>query len=89
MYGAAQIILAVNGNNDQADKSTAQRTFVQPCIFDRKFTMIRRILASLLATIFFAGVVGALAGCNTIEGAGADIQKGGKAIQDEAREQKK
>ena len=50
--------------------------------------MIRRILVSLLTTVFFAGILGTLAGCNTMEGAGADIQKGGKAIQDEAREQK-
>jgi predicted small secreted protein len=50
--------------------------------------MIRKILASLLATVFIAGAFGTLAGCNTMEGAGADIQQGGKAIQDEAREQK-
>ena len=50
--------------------------------------MIRRIFVALLTTVFFAGVFGMLAGCNTMEGAGADIQKGGKAIQDEAREQK-
>jgi predicted small secreted protein len=50
--------------------------------------MIKRILASISVTLLLAGLVGALAGCNTIEGAGTDIQKGGKAISDEAREQK-
>ncbi len=50
--------------------------------------MIRKIMASLLATLFCAGLFGTLAGCNTIEGAGADIQQGGKAIKDEAREQR-
>lgn len=50
--------------------------------------MIRKLMASLLATLFVAGVFGTLAGCNTMEGAGADIQQGGKAIKDEAREQK-
>jgi len=50
--------------------------------------MIRKIMVSLLATLFFAGLFGTLAGCNTIEGAGQDIQQGGKAIKDEAREQK-
>ena len=50
--------------------------------------MIRRIITPLLATVFFASLFGTLAGCNTIEGAGADIQQGGKAIKDEAREQK-
>ena len=50
--------------------------------------MIRKITASLVATLFFAGVFGTLAGCNTVEGAGTDIQQGGKAIKDEAREHK-
>jgi entericidin B len=48
--------------------------------------MIRNIMASLLATVFIAGLFGTLAGCNTIEGAGQDIQQGGKAIKDEAKE---
>jgi predicted small secreted protein len=48
--------------------------------------MIRRILAILSATLFAAGVVGTLAGCNTIEGAGKDIEQGGKAISKEAKE---
>ena len=50
--------------------------------------MIKPILNSLLAVAFLAGLFGTLAGCNTIEGAGTDIQQGGKAIKDEAREQK-
>ena len=50
--------------------------------------MIKRIFASLLATPLLAGVLGTLAGCNTIEGAGKDIERGGKALMDEAREQK-
>lgn len=51
--------------------------------------IIKKLLASLLAAFFLAGVFGTLAGCNTIEGAGKDIQSGGKAIKDEAAEQKK
>jgi entericidin B len=50
--------------------------------------MIKRILVSLLAILFSAGLVGALVGCNTMAGAGTDIQQGGKAIKDEANEQK-
>lgn len=50
--------------------------------------MIKKAFASLLATLFFASVFGALAGCNTVEGAGKDIQRGGQAITNEAREQK-
>lgn len=48
--------------------------------------MIKRIIASLLATLFLAGAAVTLTGCNTMEGAGKDIQKGGKAIKDEANE---
>jgi len=50
--------------------------------------MIKRIFAPLLAAVFFAGFFGALAGCNTVEGAGKDIEQGGKAIKNEAREQR-
>ena len=61
--------------------------------FDRSFyngrsKMIRRILVQLLATLYLAGVFGTLAGCNTVEGAGKDIEQCGKAIKDEAKEQK-
>ncbi len=48
--------------------------------------MIKRILVSLLATLFLAGVAATLTGCNTMEGAGKDIQQGGKAIKDEANQ---
>jgi entericidin B len=50
--------------------------------------MIRRIVVPLFATLFLASLFGTLAGCNTMEGAGKDIQQGGKAITDEAKEQK-
>ena len=52
----------------------------------RRTKMISRILGTLLATLFVASVFGTLAGCNTIEGAGQDIQQGGHAISEEARE---
>jgi entericidin B len=51
--------------------------------------MIKRFLALLLAAIFSIGVFGTtLVGCNTIAGAGQDIEQGGKAIKDEAREKR-
>ena len=50
--------------------------------------MFKRFITSLIAAVFVAGAFGALAGCNTIEGAGKDIQRGGAAIKDEAREQR-
>jgi entericidin B len=51
--------------------------------------MIRRIVVTLLTTLYLAGAIGTLAGCNTMEGAGKDIEQGGKAIKDEAKEQKR
>lgn len=50
--------------------------------------MIKKTFSTLLAVLFLAGVFGSIAGCNTMEGAGKDIEQGGKAIKDEAREQK-
>ena len=50
--------------------------------------MIKRIFAPLLAVLYFVGFFGTLAGCNTIEGAGKDVEQGGKAIKDEAREKR-
>ena len=45
-----------------------------------KTTLIAFILATLSA---------ALGGCNTIEGAGKDIERGGQAIRDAARDVQK
>ena len=50
--------------------------------------MLKRIFSSLLAALFIAGFFGSLAGCNTVEGAGKDIEQGGRAIKNEAREQR-
>ncbi|OIR06706.1 entericidin B membrane lipoprotein [mine drainage metagenome] len=49
--------------------------------------MTKRIFALILMTLFLAGTV-AIIGCNTIEGAGKDIETGGKAIKNEANEHK-
>jgi len=50
--------------------------------------MMKKLFSSLLATLFLASVFATLAGCNTVEGAGKDIEQGGKAIKDEARERR-
>jgi entericidin B len=50
--------------------------------------MIKRIFIPLLAALTFASFLGTLAGCETMEGAGQDIQHGGRAISNEAREHK-
>jgi predicted small secreted protein len=50
--------------------------------------MTKKLTAALFATLFLSGVFGSLAGCNTMEGAGKDIERGGAAIKNEAREHK-
>ncbi len=42
---------------------------------------MKRSLAMLMAALF---AVSLLSGCNTIRGAGQDIEQGGEAIQDAA-----
>ena len=50
--------------------------------------MFKRIFTPLLAVLFFIGFFGTLTGCNTVAGAGQDIEQGGKAIKDEAKEKR-
>jgi predicted small secreted protein len=50
--------------------------------------MIRRILATLIMLGMF-GTLGTISGCNTIAGAGKDIQSGGEKLHDEATEQQR
>jgi entericidin B len=49
--------------------------------------MLNKTFALILTTLFLASIL-TLSGCNTVEGAGKDIEKGGKAIKDEANENK-
>ncbi|MFJ5539687.1 entericidin A/B family lipoprotein [Vreelandella titanicae] len=42
---------------------------------------MKKLLAMSLMLLMTAGV---LTGCNTISGAGQDVQEGGKAVQDAA-----
>ena len=50
--------------------------------------MIKKLLVSIMTAAFFASFFGTLAGCNTMEGAGKDIEKGGQEIKQEAKEHK-
>lgn len=50
---------------------------------------MKRLLALALAATFALPSFALLSGCNTVEGAGKDIQKGGEKIKEEARENKK
>ena len=47
------------------------------------------MLRKLVATTMLLGLFAALTGCNTIQGAGKDIERGGEKIQKEAAEAKK
>jgi predicted small secreted protein len=38
-----------------------------------------------IATLFAAVVLFALVGCNTVQGVGQDIQKGGQVLEDAAK----
>ena len=55
---------------------------------ERGITM-KRLLALALAATFALPSLALMSGCNTVEGAGKDIQKGGEKIKEEARENKK
>ena len=50
--------------------------------------MFKRFFMLLLSTLLLSGVTATLTGCNTMAGAGKDIEKGGEAIKDEANEHK-
>ena len=49
--------------------------------------MTRKLLALLLALSFASPVL--LTGCNTVQGAGKDIEHAGNKLQDEAKEHKR
>jgi predicted small secreted protein len=51
--------------------------------------IMKRLLALALAATFALPSFALLSGCNTVEGAGKDIQKGGEKIKEEAKENKK
>ena len=48
---------------------------------------MKRLIALALAASYV--MLAGLAGCNTVQGAGKDIERGGEKIQKEAQENKK
>ncbi len=50
--------------------------------------MIKKTFTSLFAILFLAGTMAMISGCNTVAGAGKDIERGGEAIKDTANENK-
>jgi len=55
----------------------------------RKGTSMKRLIALALAATFAFPSFALLTGCNTVEGAGKDIEAGGSKVKEEARENKK
>jgi len=47
--------------------------------------MARKLLAVLMA-LALVGPLSAISGCNTVAGAGKDIERGGEKVQDGARD---
>ena len=52
---------------------------------ERSHAMFKKLFATALLASFVAGIA---AGCNTIQGAGKDIERGGEKVQQEAQEHK-
>ncbi len=50
---------------------------------------MKRFIALALAATFALPSFALLSGCNTMEGAGKDVQTGGEKIKEEAKENKK
>jgi entericidin B len=59
------------------------------CFPQREGIIMKRLLALLLAASFVLPSAAMLGGCNTVQGAGKDIERGGEKIQQEAQEHKK
>ena len=51
--------------------------------------MLRKLISSTVAASFLLGLFATLAGCNTMEGVGRDVERGGEKIQKEATEHKR
>jgi len=49
---------------------------------------MKRLSAFALLALLFASSASLLAACNTVEGAGKDVKKGGQAIEDSAQRNK-
>ncbi|HEY4722378.1 MAG TPA: entericidin A/B family lipoprotein [Anaerolineae bacterium] len=43
------------------------------------------MLQKIFATLMLLGMLGTIAGCNTMQGLGQDIERGGEKIQDKAK----
>ena len=53
---------------------------------DYEETLMAKKLLAILAALALIGPVATMTGCNTVAGAGKDIERGGEKIQGEAKE---
>ena len=51
--------------------------------------MFKKIISTLLVTMFSIGLAGSIAGCNTVAGIGADVERGGQKLENAAENAKK
>ena len=67
----------------------AKRVQAQEIVFNRNGAtiMMRKLLSAVVLGAFVAGLVG-MTGCNTMKGAGQDIQKGGQKLENSAERNK-
>ena len=54
--------------------------------YDYEETLMAKKLLAILTALALIGPVATMTGCNTVAGAGKDIERGGEKIQGEARE---
>lgn len=69
--------------------NTAPAFFRAPARFalpKRLVAMIKKFMLVFVALSFASPIL--LTGCNTVEGAGKDVESAGKAVKNEARENK-
>jgi entericidin B len=72
-------------DHDTADRRRGSRV----TRYSTKGDIMKRFIALALAATFALPSFALLSGCNTMEGAGKDVQAGGAKIKDEAKENKK
>jgi len=74
---------AVSAHASHDDKTTSKHD--QPVHWSSlKGTRMKTLIA-----MFAAAFIAMLAGCNTMEGAGKDLERGGEKVQDTARDVKR
>jgi len=84
-----------HGRSAAAGKSSMDRICRQaesgdclPAVPLENDPMLKKTLTVLILSAFTLATAASLTACNTVEGAGKDVQAGGKAIKDEANEHK-